>query len=297
MQSTDVNRTMMSGYSELTGIYPAGEAKARELTAGEQQSMSTGRGLPKMNIRDASELNKNLAANALPNGFVSVPIYTFVDANIADDVAYSGCTYAKSEITQRRNDNANYIDYWWVANFVKEPLAEGLGVDDDVMEAADFPGVYDFSDSYVAREFENLPLAKYDTFDANTYLEMRALQKIDLTYMFSRNTRRLVFSRILRKPLEEMGLRVDRLLNRINSTSPLRYIVYSAHDDQISNMMEFLHPTNVQMDYVKFASQVTFELYYDEECISSTNASEECFSIKVYNNGELLELKECGEAN
>jgi hypothetical protein len=60
--------------------------------------MKEGRGLPRMSLRDASIINEELAENTLPNGFVSVPIATFVDANVLDDVTYGGCAYASDEV-------------------------------------------------------------------------------------------------------------------------------------------------------------------------------------------------------
>lgn len=80
------------------------------------------------------------------------------------------------------------------------------------------------------------------------------MQKIELVYMFTRDTRRLVFSRVMRKPLEAMQNRVNELKGLKHNVTPLRYAIYSGHDDQISNMMEWLHPNNVAMDYVLFAS-------------------------------------------
>lgn len=90
---------MQSGYSELLGIYPPGVAKGPQLTAGEQLSLSTGRGLPPVLVRDASTINAQLGVNPLPNGFVSVPVFTFVDQNVADDLNYGGCAYANSEVS------------------------------------------------------------------------------------------------------------------------------------------------------------------------------------------------------
>lgn len=57
-------------------------------------------------------------------------------------------------------------------------------VDPATMAAAEFNDVYQYSDAYVAREFEGIPFAA-DTFDDNSYLEMRTLQKIELDYMFT----------------------------------------------------------------------------------------------------------------
>lgn len=74
----------------------------------------------------------------------------------------------------------------------------------------DFTTVYDRTDVYVAREFEGLYVKP--VFDNNTYLEMRSMQKIELVYMFSREARRLAFSRMLSKPMDYMQTRVDELL-------------------------------------------------------------------------------------
>lgn len=85
---------------------------------------------------------------------------------------------------------------------MRDPLAESLGVDYAVMDACSFYQVYDYSDAYVAMEFEGIPFAVENAFDANSYYEMRTMQKIELVGMFTRDTRRLAFSRVMRKPLD-----------------------------------------------------------------------------------------------
>jgi len=120
------------------------------------------------------------------------------------------------------------------------------------MAAADFNTVYQYSDAYVAREFEGLSFPA-DTFDDNSYLEMRTLQKIELDWMFTQDTRALAFSRIMSKPMAEMQSKVDSLLAQ-TPESALKYMIYSAHDDNIANIMKWLHPLDVEMDYVLYAS-------------------------------------------
>lgn len=252
--------------------------------------------MPQMNIRNSDEINQDLGSSALPNGFVSVPIYTFVEHSIQDDISYSGCPVCDEAVSSRRYIDPTYIDYWWVADFVRDPLADGLGVSRELMDQQDFHSVYDYSDAYVAKEFEGIPLAEEGTFDANSYLEMRALQKIELVGMFTKETRRLAFSRTMRKPLEHMQNRVNELLGKDFDASPLRYAIYSAHDDQVSNMWEWLHPTNVQMDFVYYASQVTFELMYDDECLTERLAGEHCFNVNVFYNGSPLAFAECADS-
>ena len=95
MQSTDVNRTIMSGYSEFMGLYPPGQSGAWQLTPGELQSLSSGRGMPSLTIRSADSINQALGSSALPNGFVSVPQITFVEPNELDDIMFTGCDFVQ----------------------------------------------------------------------------------------------------------------------------------------------------------------------------------------------------------
>ena len=84
-----------------------------------------------MKIRDSSVVSQDLGFLALPGGFVSVPVSNYIDVNINDDLG--GCQYANDFSADRRNNNANYIDYWFVSDFSKDPLAEALSVDKEIM--------------------------------------------------------------------------------------------------------------------------------------------------------------------
>lgn len=91
MQSTNVNRTMQSGYSELMGIYAPGSGW--QLTAGEQDSLRSGLGMPALTVRNAATINSELGANPLPSGYVSMPQITFVNADVKDDIMFTGCAF------------------------------------------------------------------------------------------------------------------------------------------------------------------------------------------------------------
>ena len=81
------------------------------------------------------------------------------------------------------------------------------------MDKATFPETFDYSDTYVAREFEGLQ--RNESFFENEYHAMRSLQKVDLVNMFTKDTRRLYFSRLMRKPLTAFQNRVDQMLGKI----------------------------------------------------------------------------------
>lgn len=87
-----------------------------------------------------------------------MPIATFQEDSVHDDVGYHGCKYCDETTTTRRNDAVTYIDYWWASDFSKDPLQEALGLDPVRVADADFCDVYEFSDAWIARDFEGLPM-------------------------------------------------------------------------------------------------------------------------------------------
>lgn len=91
-----------------------------------------------MKIRDSRRINKELGSNALPHGFVSGPIMTFKTSFILDDIGFEGCPYVNDTKNARRYSSANYINYWWIADSVREPLGKALGIPESRMVEHDF---------------------------------------------------------------------------------------------------------------------------------------------------------------
>ena len=56
--------------------------------------------------------------------------------------------------------------------------------------------------------------------------------------------------------------------------------------------MEWLVPNNAVMDWVDFATQVVFELKFNDECLS-LNPSEDCFKVSIRWNGHDLAFDRC----
>ena len=69
-------------------------------------------------------------------------------------------------------------------------------------------------------------------------------------------------------------------------------MIYSAHDMQVDNMMVFLTQNKTSIEYIPYASQVIFELKYDEECVKSTK-DEKCFGVAINFNGEAWTFPGC----
>ena len=74
--------------------------------------------------------------------------------------------------------------------------------------------------------------------------------------------------------------------------SLLKYVVYSAHDDQVSAMLNFL---DIDYCWIPFASTITFELKYSARCLADkAKASEDCFGVSIISNGVPLRFLEEG---
>ena len=167
--------------------------------------------MPPISIRNAASINNDLGFSALPFGFVSVPITTYMNTDWNDDISSGACSFVTLTKSGRDGDNDLYCDFWYVADFARTPLADALGIDYDTMAEADFNDVYNYADAYVSREFEGLSFIK-DSFTPNSDLQMRNLQKIDLDYVQTYDTRALAYSKMMNKPLAEMQKRADCLL-------------------------------------------------------------------------------------
>ena len=75
MVSTDQNRTIQSGYSELMGLYPPGYGE--QLTDGMVMNLRAGVGLLPFKVRDADSINTGLGLWPVPNGFEAVDVKIF----------------------------------------------------------------------------------------------------------------------------------------------------------------------------------------------------------------------------
>ena len=76
----------------------------------------------------------------------------------------------------------------------------------------------------------------------------------------------------MRKPLTIMEYKVYDILKQTNNPlanlnpiwKDLKYMIYSAHDTQVDNMEYWLNPSDYEMDYILFASNIFFELKYSQ---------------------------------
>ena len=61
---------------------------------------------------------------------------------------------------------------------------------------------------------------------------------------FTQEKRQLVYSKLMRKPLQVMRAKVRALFQGDSYLDNLKMMIYSAHDTQVQNLLTWLAPTN-----------------------------------------------------
>jgi len=91
-----------------------------------------------------------------------------------------------------------------------------------------------------------------------------------------------------------MQNRVTTLLNLGHDLNDdVKYVLNSAHDDQIANMVWWLDAVDYEITDVPYASSIHYELHYDSECLTSPARNESCFEVHVTHDGRPLKFDTC----
>ncbi|CDW80941.1 histidine acid phosphatase family protein [Stylonychia lemnae] len=299
VESTDVHRTLQSAYSELMGLYPQVQST---ITQGERESLSSGKGMPKIKIRNPKDLNKALYnkedLGSTIDGYTLIPVYNYINTNNDD---FESCPKADDESSYNYNKNAEKI-FADVSSYIVPSIRKALGksqnMTDDEISKLDFKGCYRIQDKIKGYTFEGYPHSYFLSTEQCSL--SRNTQKWVLTLPLGDDGRQLSMTKLMLKPLKYMQDRVDSLIKNSGDTkdnkNDLKYVINSAHDDQISNMLLWLNPHNYDFIDVPYSSNIYFELFYDSDCITSKK-DETCFSVHVLHEGKPLSFDTCLDGN
>ena len=135
------------------------------------------------------------------------------------------------------------------------------------MDSLNFHHFESKTDEAVALDVEGYPV--HETYFSDTQWELNhEFQKVLLTYRDDKAASDLEMSRMLRKPISVMKQKVKSLLtgiSEIGEANDLKFMIYSAHDDTVINMLNFLA---VDYHWIPFAATVTYELKYSVSCLA-----------------------------
>jgi hypothetical protein len=114
MQSTDVYRTLQSGYSEMLGLVHHSGLKTLELSKSQEKNLnSESRGTVPFLTRKAKSIKIVLGSNATVEGFIPMPVYTYLQYDLAapqweDDLNVGTCAQVDKVQKQRMGNDKYY---------------------------------------------------------------------------------------------------------------------------------------------------------------------------------------------
>ena len=134
MQSTNVNRTLQSGYSELMGLFPPGSGE--KLTS-DQAKVVSSFSAPPFKVRDADKINSELKDAALPDYFVPFPLTVYSNNDINDDCGTYSCDYINTVGSDLEFDKTYWDPYQWMETQSEIPIEKALDVDQEYVDNLD----------------------------------------------------------------------------------------------------------------------------------------------------------------
>ena len=155
MQSSAVLRTIQSGYSELMGMYPPGEANgAEKLQDTHVASFAEGKAAPPFKVRDYSKINTDLGHSALPNDFTSEAIFLRMGYDVHDDIRSHGCHHIKRENRDRLKHKEMWLPYMKMKDDTTDPFSKALGYSHKHLHDISFLQYCTHADTIIAADYE-----------------------------------------------------------------------------------------------------------------------------------------------
>jgi hypothetical protein len=253
----------------------------------------TDKALPPMKLRNS----KSSRLDSTIDGYTMLPVFNYIKPNIYDDISWQGCGYAAGNRKYKYDREQSYQDVSpYVLEVMKDPIKASFNLTPSDAANMVYTDFYNYSDILISEKFEGAR-ARYRYSELQWTL-IRNSQEVLLVNCFDAGVRTLWITKHLRTAVQALQDTVGKLLNGTRTDDDLRYIVHSSHDTQQWNIVKFLEPVGYEPIDMPYASTVIFELHYDEGCLADPKKrGEHCFSVPVFNNGDMLKLDTCLQDN
>ena len=73
----------------------------------------------------------------------------------------------------------------------------------------------------------------------------------------------------------------------------VKYLIYSAHDTNVVNILEHLNPVNEDLKGVQYAASIYYELHKSDTIECARSQDSKCFTVKIRYNDKDLQLPGC----
>lgn len=172
-----------------------------------------------------------------------------------------------------------------------QPMKELYNETDEYLASLSYDGFGTLADEATGLDFEGTEKVEDEYFSEDQWETTHEFQKVTLWHRDSKDASDLEVSRILNKPLAVMtGKIMGVILDKPDDI--WKYMLYSAHDDTVLNMMRFL---KIDFAWVPFASTITIELKYSEKCVKAGREDTmSCFGVSVLSNGAPMRFEDQG---
>jgi hypothetical protein len=286
--STNTNRTIMSAYSQLQGLYPPG-------TGPNVTQAQANIALPPVSDVDYNQEQQKLANNSLKSELQVLPIHIFDEkANYFSLTDQDKCPGVHP--LQKENEKKKVVKDFY-AKFLNSSTApklkKVLNVTDDYF--TNFYHMHDLCDSFVCgytdkRKLNPLKEAGID-FEEFYSLSIEFLFINTLEVVSGDDENKIAIASMSPIVLDIVNWMDNRVKNDINNIGyngypNSKFIMYSAHDDQMGAIQNYLKTVlNItNLHYTFFASNIFFEIHRPDS-INLSELSEKNYTVRIVYNG------------
>ena len=153
----------------------------------------------------------------------------------------------------------------------------------------DFIQAYELGDALFTEMFEGLP-PRYNWTDDEMAI-LYQMQVEELRGTRSPESHKVMFSDMTRPFLNMMKNIVTPgsvAEESLMYPTDVKYLIYSAHDTNIVNILTQLNPTNYELWGVNYAASIYYELHKSDKRKCKKSEDPACFSVKIRYNNDLL---------
>ena len=261
VRSTQVHRTIQSAESQMLGMFPL---KSEE--------------------KDINSFNITK--------YQPVPIHNF-GLYVDDMVAYGVWPFMVNDYLRRSKDPQIWEKYdKHFRPLIYEQISKAFNIS---AKDIDFKDIYPLSDILWAEDFEGIQ--NRFNFTDDEWNIVKQIQLPCLVELLSDTSNKIMVSRMVNPVVEMMKSKIGLPFNAtlVEPFVKSKFLFFSSHDYQLSHILRFLAPTNLDYKWIEYASVLLYELHSIDTPSCSGSKSKDCFIVKVFYNFEQLQLPGCAK--
>ena len=276
--STDTNRTIMSAYSQLMGLYPPS-------TGPNITDNQTDNAIPPINVENLDTLKKQLGNAALPNNTQIFPIHVFSPIDNFIDLQNSDRCKSVKDIKDKNRQKKILNDSF--NNFTSKYPDLGNQIN---YSLNNWSQLQYFADAFVAGYFDQKTYPNITYNLGELFESCKDLLKQDIFEVDFGDENEMISRNAMSPIIKRLQLYFSNIINHDNNNdknNDPKMVLYSSHDSNVAALLIFLNKAlNLNLNYsyasVQFASNIIIEFYKNENAVKTF--SEKDYYINITNN-------------